>query len=89
MWLRPKINFRVRRSDTNITKVSIPGGISTGITQSFSYLEWEAATAINLDMEKWDNGGYHKSFKAKVIAFYNIRKAVEGYTNYIVSKKKK
>jgi len=89
MWIRPRTNFKVRRGDINILDVNIPGGISTGIKQSFSYLEWEAATHAKLDLDKWERGIYSKKFKAKVIAFYKISRAVESYTNYVINKANK
>ena len=33
--------------------------------------EWEAAHAAGLDLNKWEEGEYSPSFKAKVIAWHS------------------
>jgi hypothetical protein len=53
------------------------------------YNEWEAiiAAGATLDeLQKWDAGGYPISFKAKVIAWYNLHKLVELHASDAVSR---
>lgn len=39
--------------------------------------EWEAAHAANLDLYKWDTGGYSTDFMARVIAWHSRHIEVE------------
>jgi hypothetical protein len=43
------------------------------------FAEWEACVATGLDLYKWDNNLYPHTFKAKVVAFNNLRKLVEAH----------
>lgn len=43
------------------------------------FSEWEACVAAGLDLYKWDTNVYPRQFKAKVVAFNNLRKLVEAH----------
>jgi len=40
------------------------------------FLGYEAAVAAGVDLWAWETGVYPKWFRAKVIAWYNLHKAV-------------
>lgn len=52
--------------------------INTGITYSPSFEEWEAAHEAGLDLAMWEKavGGYDYWFRAKVIAWYRLRRNI-------------
>jgi hypothetical protein len=39
--------------------------------------EWEAAHAANLDLHRWDSGGYPGAFMAKVMGWYARHRQLE------------
>ena len=43
------------------------------------YQEWEACLAAGLDLHNWEQNLYPHTFKAKVVAFSNLRKLVEAH----------
>lgn len=54
--------------------------MDTGIQTGMGFAEWEAAIAAGAtleDLHKWDTGLYPRSFKVKVIAWYNMHSLIE------------
>ena len=43
------------------------------------FTEWEACVAAGLDLHKWELNEYPHTFKAKVVAFNNLRKLVDAH----------
>lgn len=56
------------------------------IDYNLSFAEWEAATAANLDLWKWESGGFSNYFKAKVVAWYGLHNLVELHKQDALSK---
>jgi hypothetical protein len=44
-----------------------------------SFAEWEACVAVSLDLYKWETNVYPHTFKAKVVAYNNLRKLVDAH----------
>jgi hypothetical protein len=60
--------------------VRVRGAVDPDIQQSQSFAEWEAAVASGAtlnELEKLENGGYSKTFRAKMLAWHKLHKAVE------------
>jgi hypothetical protein len=70
----------VKRWNENIWEVALPGAISTAITYSLDFEQWEAASEAGLDLFRWEqsleDGGYPIWFKVKAIAWYRLHKMV-------------
>lgn len=67
-------------------------GKSSGITHSRRFTEWQAGIAAGLDMWQWENGIYPVKFKAKTIAWYENKMAIEQHiadANYVKPKRGK
>jgi len=69
----------VKRHGQPILQSGIHNRLRHGITAGFAFEEWEACTAARLNVETWDAGGYTPAFKAKVIAWHLIRRAIEAH----------
>lgn len=63
-----------------IRTVRTKHAISTGISYSLTFEEWDACVTCGLDLERWVNNDYPLSFKARVVAFHRSRKLVELHT---------
>jgi hypothetical protein len=56
--------------------VRVKGAVDPHINYSVSFAEWEAASAAGLDLWKWEQNKYPKSFRAKVLAWYKLHNLV-------------
>ena len=48
-----------------------------GIASSLSFASWEACVGARLNLWKWEQGLYPRSFVARVIAWYRLHNLVE------------
>jgi hypothetical protein len=61
--------------------------VDAGITYAQGFAEWEAAQAADLDLERWENGGYPTRFMAKVLAWYQLHNLVKLHSEEAASTK--
>ena len=71
--------FRVTKRGTPIRDAILRDSIDPGISYAMQFTEWEACVAARLDLHKWETNVYPHTFKAKVVAFSNLRKLVEAH----------
>lgn len=76
----------MRRKGEDIRSISVFGAVNPGITYSPLYREFDACVACGLDLWSWWNGTYPVSFKAKVIAYNNMRNLVKVHTDDAVNR---
>lgn len=69
--------FGVLRDGQPIKEMGVVGAIDPHISYNQSFAEWDAATSCGLDLWKWESRGYPGAFMAKVIAFHNLKQAIE------------
>jgi hypothetical protein len=80
MLLPQNVPFAVKRRGLPIKDYPFSaGGVNPQITYSNAFGEWEAATAANLDMYKWEQGLYPSWFKARVLAWYSASRLVKAH----------
>lgn len=73
-------SFPKRTVDTGINFIGVPGMVTP-------YEEWEAAVDAHLDLWRWEQGGYPREFKVRVLAFAQQRKFVELHRSDAVNAK--
>lgn len=67
--------------------------ISSGISyqsqngQISAFEEWDACVGANLDLWMWDTGIYSRDFKARVIAWYQLKGIVDLHQNDVLATK--
>lgn len=49
--------------------------------------EWESCVAAGLDLYRWDNGEYDKTFMARVIAWYQLHLLTELHKDDVLATK--
>lgn len=75
------------RNGEPIATVGVKDSIDPNISYSRGFGEWEAATAAGLDMWEWENNGYPRWFKARVIAWHRSHGLIELHTQDAVARK--
>jgi hypothetical protein len=60
--------------------------VSTGITASGAFTQWEACIAANLDPYLWDMGHYPPKVRAKVLAWYEAHELIEQHKQAALAK---
>ena len=74
--MRRKIAFRVKRQGEPIEQWALKNSVNPRITYSQGFRELTACIGSNLDPWIWEIGGYPTSFKAKIIAFFELTQSV-------------
>lgn len=77
------------RNGEDIRTYPLKDAVASGIMNSMQFLEWEAATAAGLNLWLWENNGYTKAFKVKVIAWYNLHGLVQSHQSDAAASKDK
>lgn len=69
-----------------IREALVKGAINPNISHSLMYAEFDACVSCGLDLWKWWNNEYPPDFKARVIAFNNLRGLVRLNTEDAVAR---
>lgn len=69
-----------------IARVGIRGGVNPHISYNLSFLEWDTCVSLGLDLWRWADGKYPRWFKAKAIAFHNMRQAISSHKEDAMSR---
>ncbi len=75
------------RSGVPIEEYPVKHGVNPNISYTPAYAELEACVAANLDPWTWERGGYNVAFKAKILAWYQLRQLIELNTQDAVQRK--
>lgn len=62
-----------------IDQAPLRGAISSGISYSMKYLEYEACISAGLDIQRWRIGGYPKWLMADIVAWYDLKHAIRNH----------
>lgn len=81
-----KSPFQVKRHGEDIRSSPVFGGVNPNITYNPLFREFDACVNCGLDLWAWWNGTYPVQFKAKVIAYYNLRNLVKLHTDEAVNR---
>lgn len=52
-----------------------------------AYAEMDACIAAGLDVEKWENGGYSKELRIRVIAWHRLNELIRSHTDQAIADK--
>jgi hypothetical protein len=88
MWQKPSVPFKVERNGVPIRSVDIKNGINPGITYGLAYAEFDAFIAAGATADELyglDQGKYPKRFRARIVAWHNLRKSIESHSNDAVA----